>query len=229
MSYRGRVTCFASLAIAATVFAAIVVNGSGFSRSAVAEEAAKPAGPPPLVVDTAAPLLLDTPAPATVDPFAVPTGPLADNSACYVCHTNYEEEEMVVQHAKANVGCIKCHGPSHAHRNDENNITPPDVMFPSDKIAKNCAECHDTHDAPPADVIVRWQQRCAAKANPEELLCTDCHGLHRLTIRNVRWDKSTRELIIYKKPEQTKIAPGLTKNEPEKKSADGVKASAAIQ
>ena len=36
---------------------------------------------------------------------------------------------MVAVHAKENVGCMKCHGASRAHRNDEDNVTAPDKMF----------------------------------------------------------------------------------------------------
>ncbi len=45
------------------------------------------------------------------------------------------------------MGCIDCHGQSFPHRNDEDNITPPDKMYPLDEIEKMCADCHDGHDA----------------------------------------------------------------------------------
>jgi len=177
----------------------------------------KPSGPPPLVVDKGAPLLLEEP--PQKDPWDVPLGPVADNTACYCCHTNFEAEEFVVYHANANVGCVKCHGQSYAHRDDENNTTPPDTMFPPDKIEPNCRECHETHDAPAKDVITRWQERCAANAKPDELLCTDCHGQHRLKSRTVRWDKRTRQLILHVPPQNGKKAAKSTpgKTTPEKK------------
>ncbi len=153
-------------------------------------------GLPPLKIDRSAPLMLDDP--PEEDPFAVPEGPVVDNTACYCCHTNYEEDPFVVYHAKANVGCMKCHGKSLDHRNDEGNIIPPDQMFPPEAIAANCKECHDRHNAPPAKVIALWQERCSEKTNPDELLCTDCHGQHRLTIRTVRWNKKTGELVLLK-------------------------------
>lgn len=122
----------------------------------------------------------------------------ADNSACHVCHGNYDVEELALIHAKEDVGCIECHGESLAHRDDEDNVTPPDVMYPADKIADKCAECHDTHDAAARKVIARWQERCPQKTNPKDLVCTDCHGQHRLKLRTVRWDKKTRKLIVRK-------------------------------
>ncbi|MBC8870584.1 MAG: cytochrome c3 family protein [Planctomycetes bacterium] len=122
----------------------------------------------------------------------------ADNSACYVCHANYDGEKLALIHAIDDVGCIECHGESLAHRDDEDNVTPPDVMYPADRIEEKCAECHDEHDVSAREVITRWQKRCPKKTNPSELVCTDCHGQHRLKLRTVRWDKKTRKLIIRK-------------------------------
>ncbi|HYW78238.1 MAG TPA: hypothetical protein VE890_01635 [Thermoguttaceae bacterium] len=168
-------------------------------------------GPPPLVVDTTQPLQLDEPPPPEpFDPFAIPTGPKANNQACFACHANYEKEPFVNWHAEANVGCVKCHGPSSDHRNDENNITPPDKIFGPGTIAKLCKDCHDDHDAPAADVIARWQERCPVKTKADEIVCTDCHGQHRLKFRTVWWDKETRELVIRKEGQRVKFAPDLT-------------------
>ncbi len=135
---------------------------------------------------------------------------LADNSACYVCHGNYQEEPFALWHAKEDVGCADCHGESHDHRNDEDNITPPDTMFAAADIAGVCANCHETHDAPAVEVIARWKERCPAKTDPKKLVCTDCHGQHRLKFRTVWWNKKTGELIIRKKGERTKAAKDLT-------------------
>jgi hypothetical protein len=145
--------------------------------------------PPPLVVDENAPLLLDG-----VDP-AAGSHEMADNSACFVCHVNYDEEPFALWHAKADVGCVKCHGDSFAHRNDEDNTTPPDKMYPADRIERLCDKCHETHDAPAARVITRWQKRCPEKTDPSTIVCTDCHGQHRLAVRTVKWNKKTGELI----------------------------------
>lgn len=187
--------------IAAVIHTSGLWRDSGLSGTASARAAEKAEkkdqkrkGPPPLVVDKNTPLLLEEP--PEEDPWDVHPGPVADNVACYCCHANYQEDEFVVYHAKANVGCVKCHGPSHAHRDDEDNVTPPEVMFPPEKIASNCRECHGTHDAPARKVIAVWQERCPKKTKPEEVLCTDCHGRHRLKSRTVRWDKKTGKLIV---------------------------------
>jgi hypothetical protein len=158
-----------------------------------AKPAEKPKGPPPLKVDRSAPLLLMDAPPEKKPEEGI--GPKADNSACYVCHTNYDGEELVHQHMIADVGCVKCHGESIAHRNDENNITPPDVMFPAEAIDTACVKCHETHDAPARKVLARFAERCPGKTNMSEVICTDCHGDHRAKLRTVRWDKKTGKLI----------------------------------
>lgn len=135
--------------------------------------------------------------PATSPQKACPTdgGKKADNSFCLVCHTNLEDEKLVTQHRDDGIGCIACHGASRDHADDENNITPPDVMYPLDMIDQACHKCHDTHDAPAIKVLQRWQECCPRKTEPKTIVCTDCHGKHRLDARMVRWDKRTGKLI----------------------------------
>lgn len=147
----------------------------------------------PLKVDKSAPLLLDEPTAEEGKEQAF----LRINEACYVCHGNYREEPMAVSHAKQDVSCMKCHGASLEHRNDEDNITPPDKMYPFVKIDTGCqADCHDTHDAPAREVLKRWQERCPGKTDFSEVVCTDCHGFHRLPRRTVQWDKETGKLLM---------------------------------
>lgn len=114
----------------------------------------------------------------SAEEYGPPNGPVADNSRCHVCHINYEDEELAVVHARANIGCEQCHGGSDAHCNDEDNITPPDIMYPAEKINSSCKGCHP-----------------AAKLGGGKKYCTDCHGRHRLAYRTRKWDKTTGELI----------------------------------
>jgi hypothetical protein len=157
------------------------------TRSAGAEATRSKA--PPLSLEG----LLDEKLPEA--PKASPKG-ATKNAACYVCHGNYETEELVVSHAAEDIGCTDCHGQSVDHRNDEDNITPPDIMYPFDQIDKKCGECHAEHDASGREVVERWQQRCPQKTDPKEIVCTDCHYDHRLSTRVVQWDKKTRKLIM---------------------------------
>lgn len=152
------------------------------------------APPPPLKVDRSKPLLLEERKPPA-EPKKKRSGPVADNSACFVCHTNYQEESLASVHALEDVGCVRCHGASLAHRNDENNTTPPDKMYAADAIDPACVECHDTHDAPARKVLARWKARCPEKTDFSQVVCTDCHGEHRLKLRTVRWDKKSGKLL----------------------------------
>lgn len=149
---------------------------------------------------------------------------LADNSPCLVCHGNYQEEQFALVHAKADVGCADCHGESYEHRNDEDNITPPDTMYAEADIGPACAKCHETHDAPAAAVIARWRECCPAEADAEKLVCTDCHGKHRLKFRTVSWNKKTRELIVRREVDPAKAAQEKAAGQPKESKASEAKA-----
>ena len=182
-----------TLLLAAVVF--VLGKLAGFPGGGEAAAAA-----PPL---TLSPELLNEDLPASEEKHVLDV----DNSACYVCHGNYDGEELVVEHGKEGTGCMDCHGQSIDHRNDEDNITPPDKMYASGDVDKMCGRCHKEHNVPAADVIAKWQRRCPTKTDPKTIVCTDCHGEHRLKSRSVRWDKKTGKLIIRKKGERIKMAP----------------------
>lgn len=105
--------------------------------------------------------------------------PLGPNAACYVCHQTFIFEEMATVHKAEKIGCIKCHGLSAAHANDENvGATPPDIKFARHQVDKSCVECHDSHDAPAREVLARFVDRELPQDKPA--VCTDCHGEHRI-------------------------------------------------
>jgi len=113
-------------------------------------------------------------------------GSVADNSRCFVCHLNYMEEEIAATHAKANLSCVTCHGPSDAHIADESwgsggNGTAPDRMYPKDQINAACMACH-----PKEKIDTPQHQAILADAGGQKV-CTDCHGKHRLPQRRCRW------------------------------------------
>jgi len=113
------------------------------------------------------------------------TGPMADNSRCLVCHANYEKEEMAAAHAKADIGCVKCHGESDAHIADESwasggNGTPPGIIYPPEKVNPSCIACHELRKTDP-------DCKCDFPRLPEKKSCTDCHGKHRLKTRKCKW------------------------------------------
>jgi len=114
-----------------------------------------------------------------------PAGP---NAGCYVCHMTFVREELSRTHLKAKVTCVRCHGISAAHVNDEDiGATPPDVTFRRTQINPFCRTCHKTHDVAPEQVVARWQERRAGRAatQPSALsaACTDCHGAHSIAKR----------------------------------------------
>ena len=110
----------------------------------------------------------------------------ADNSRCFVCHVNYMQEKIAVTHARAGIGCAKCHGPSDAHIADESwgsggNGTAPDTMYTRDKVSSSCVGCHT------AEKIGAAQHQAVFAATPGTSACTDCHGSHRLPQRRCKW------------------------------------------
>ena len=149
----------------------------------------------------------------------VPQAPAADNSRCFVCHANYEEEQLSVVHAKANIGCVRCHGVSSPHSTDEDGLTAPDRMFPKAHVRLNCLTCHDWVKLVESDKTkvnrADLQEKPDHQAvldgrNREKRFCTDCHGEHRLKFRTVWWDRKTHKLAT-SKGQRVKYNPDYTK------------------
>jgi hypothetical protein len=117
----------------------------------------------------------------------------ADNSYCYVCHANYEQEEMTKEHAPFGVGCETCHGESEKHSGDEDGLTPPEIMFPRDKINAACmTKCHSKDDL----VASGNHDEVFVAATKTDKTCTECHAeKHRLKVRTRIWDKATGKLL----------------------------------
>jgi len=113
------------------------------------------------------------------------TGPMADNDRCFVCHINYATEPIAANHARQNIGCVRCHGDSDAHIADESwgsggNGTAPDIMYPREKINAACLGCHSKEKIDTAQ-----HQPMFSGSDPK--VCTDCHGKHRLPVRRCKW------------------------------------------
>jgi len=192
------------LAVLAVVVAALLIGCRRASDSQIEQlkvasgdgrQPGRAGGLPPLVVDADAPLLLNEPPDSENVSAPAPTPAAGENAACFVCHANYQDEALVAWHAAADVGCAECHGKSYPHCNDENHRTPPDKMVPPDEIRAFCDKCHPAHDVPAEKLSERRIQRGLNVNNDQALVCTDCHGDHRLTRRSVRWDKKNGKLI----------------------------------
>jgi len=104
--------------------------------------------------------------------------PMGPNAACYVCHMTFVREELSKTHLRAKITCIKCHGLSAKHANDENiGATKPDVTFARADVNAACRKCHPKHDVPPEKVVARWLER---RLTESPAVCTDCHGTHKI-------------------------------------------------
>ena len=114
---------------------------------------------------------------------AAATARAAGNDRCLVCHVNFKTEELAARHLKEDIDCAQCHGSSNAHCSDEDNVTPPEKMYPRSKISAMCAECHPKHNT------------SVSAADLKAKVCTDCHGKHRLQVRTREWDKETGKLL----------------------------------
>lgn len=115
--------------------------------------------------------------------------PLGPNAACYVCHMTFVGEYLSAVHLNARIGCTHCHGASAGHANDENiGATPPDVVIERGQVNSHCRKCHKTHDVAPEALIARWQEHTRmnrpAKPLPSPVVCTDCHGEHKIAKRS---------------------------------------------
>jgi len=123
------------------------------------------------------------------------------NQFCSACHYGFSDEELARTHEKAGIGCERCHGESERHRSDENNITPPEIMYPRARINPTCMMCHPRHEIRHVahhKELLAGARTVFDSANEDvsQIYCTDCHARdHRINIRTIRWNKQTGELI----------------------------------
>ena len=129
------------------------------------------------------------------------------NVFCSACHYGFSDEKLARRHEQAGIGCERCHGESERHRSDEDNITPPEIMYPKAKINPTCMMCHPRHEIRPvkhheqllADAQTIFDPEIndsASKDTGHKMYCTTCHAKHhRINVRTIRWDKATGELL----------------------------------
>jgi hypothetical protein len=130
------------------------------------------------------------------------TASFVANPFCKACHVDFDEEGLAVTHKAAGIGCERCHGESLRHRSDEANITPPELMYPKERINPTCMMCHPRHEIRKVEShrpILEANLSVLETAPPDghaQKYCTDCHGReHRMKVRTVRWDKCTGQLV----------------------------------
>ena len=123
------------------------------------------------------------------------------NEFCAACHYAFDEEELARTHQKAGIGCERCHGESERHRSDEDNITPPEIMYPKAKINPTCMMCHPRHEIRYVEhhkTLLAGAKTVfdSADEDGDQMYCTDCHAKHhRINIRTIRWNKETGEML----------------------------------
>lgn len=119
-----------------------------------------------------------------------------DNSACLLCHINFESEEIASTHLEKGITCAHCHGVSSDHMNDEEAAAKPDILFGRSEVEASCRKCHQAHKDP--DAVAKFLAEWKGKRRPHRRLilsnaiCTDCHGLHRLPRGGGRSAESAR-------------------------------------
>ncbi|MHC4205215.1 MAG: hypothetical protein ACYSTT_11250 [Planctomycetota bacterium] len=123
------------------------------------------------------------------------------NIFCSACHYGFSDEKLAKTHEKAGIGCERCHGESERHRSDEDNVTPPEIMYPKAKINPTCMMCHPRHEI--QHVAMHKELLSGAKTifdsdedQSDQMYCTDCHAKeHRINVRTIRWNKETGEIV----------------------------------
>lgn len=178
----------------------------------------QPTSLPPLVVDKNAPLLLDAPITTEHPPTEAETKnatcfvchanyeqePLAlrhakANLGCSNCHgetiahkndeSHLTPPDKMYPTSEIDGACRKCH--------TSHDVQPAGIVrrwkerSGDKKTDVLCKECHESHDVPAAAVVRKWQKQGGQEIYEKPIVCTDCHGEHRLKKRSVRWDKKT--------------------------------------
>lgn len=209
------------LLVVVVLVPAVIVALHGCTQSD--DTTGQPTTLPPLVVDKNAPLLLDDEPAETEKALTAADSKNATCFVCHanyadepfaqshakadiacsdchgesIAHKNDENHltppEKMYPSGDIDTACRKCHA-SH-------DVQPAEVVrrwkqrSGDKKTDVLCKECHESHDIPAAAVVRKWQERTGQKVDGKSIVCTDCHGQHRLKIRSVRWNKKTRKFL----------------------------------
>lgn len=122
------------------------------------------------------------------------------NQFCAACHYGFGEEDLALAHEQAGIGCERCHGESERHRSDEDNVTPPEIMYTKARINPTCMMCHPRHEirhVPAHGILLDGAKTVFDSGSGEQqMYCTTCHAKdHRINVRTIRWDKATGKLL----------------------------------
>jgi hypothetical protein len=92
-----------------------------------------------------------------------------------MCHIDVADKVAGTRHQAKGVRCIKCHGTSLGHVQDENNQVKPDRIFTRRGIDNFCGTCH-------ACSRTKGMAHAAIPAGNGRV-CTQCHGAHKILRR----------------------------------------------
>lgn len=98
------------------------------------------------------------------------------NRRCTECHIDFLEEGLTVVHQTHGVTCMRCHGPSQGHIEDEVRRTKPDATFRGPAMETFCLTCH----SPGKHRRQALHAANAALPPATRKTCTECHGEHEL-------------------------------------------------
>ena len=98
------------------------------------------------------------------------------NAVCFECHIDFQGEELVREHEKHQVACVRCHGPSQAHMEDEVRRTPADFTPRGKAMKIFCLTCHN----PGKHGRISTHAAEARRPADQRRSCTQCHGEHKL-------------------------------------------------
>jgi len=98
------------------------------------------------------------------------------NKTCFECHMDFKDEGMTVEHQAAGVSCVRCHGKSMPHMEDEARMTPPEVIFKGQAMRTFCLTCHDRAAHAKATPL----HAAEMAKNDKRKTCTACHFDHKL-------------------------------------------------
>ena len=103
----------------------------------------------------------------------------AESRACFDCHIDFKIEKFSQIHECEGVSCVRCHGTSKAHKDDEVRKTLPDAVFRGKTMKVFCLTCHRAAEHRKVDAHAAAEAKARETGQPEPV-CTTCHGEHKL-------------------------------------------------